>query len=113
MRRTAFSLVELLVALVLLAVGLGAGMRAAGAVARLEGDAARRRRVADVLRARLDTLAVTTCGPDVGGHAASGGITEDWQATSVGGRWHLVVRAGAAGRPALARTWTASVRCRQ
>ena len=113
MRRTAFSLVELLVALVLLAVGLAACMRAAGAVARLEGDAVRRRRVADVLRARLDSLAATACGPDAGGRATAGGVTEDWQATSDGRRWHLVVRAGAIGRPALARTWTASVRCVQ
>jgi len=111
MRRTAFSLVELLVALVLLAVGLAACVRAAAAVARLEGDAARRRLVADVLRARLDSLAATACGPDAAGRAASGGITEDWQATSDGRRWRLVVRAGAIGRPSLSRTWTASVRC--
>ncbi|MHB1313107.1 MAG: prepilin-type N-terminal cleavage/methylation domain-containing protein [Gemmatimonadaceae bacterium] len=111
MRRAAFSLAELLVALVLLAVGLAACVRAASAVARLEGDAGRRRRVAEVLRARLDSLAATACGPDAGDHATSGGVTEDWQATSDGRRWQLVVRVAAIGRPALARTWTASVRC--
>ncbi len=111
MRRAAFSLIELLVALVLLGVGLASFSRAAAAVARLDGDADRRRRLAEVLRTRLDTLATTTCGGALAGAYTADGMIGAWQATSDGRRWHLELQVAVAGRSSLARQWTASVPC--
>lgn len=111
-RRTAFSLVELLTALVLLAVGLAAFVRAAGAVARLENDARLRRALAVVMQARLDSLAARPCGPAHSGQAFHAGIDERWSAVSDGRRWllrdTLVVRA----RPSLGRDYTVALACR-
>jgi prepilin-type N-terminal cleavage/methylation domain-containing protein len=110
--RPAFSLVELLTALVLLTVGLAAFVRAAGAVARLENDARLRRALAVVMQARLDSLAAQPCGPAHFGQAFHAGIDERWSAVSDGRRWllrdTLVVRA----RPSLGRDYTAVLACR-
>jgi prepilin-type N-terminal cleavage/methylation domain-containing protein len=112
MRRAAFSLVELVVSLVLLGVGLAAFARAAAAVARLEGDARRRYRMADVLRARIDSLAALPC-TSASGTASADGIDETWRAESDGRQWTLTVRLGVVGRPALARTESGVVPCRR
>mgnify|MGYP001563764298 CR=1 FL=1 len=109
--RSAFSLVELLTALVLLAVGLAAFARAAAAVARLENDARLRRVLAEATQSRLDSLAAQPCGPARQGQAVRAGVDERWSATSDGRRWSLsdslVVRA----RPTLSRAYVATVPC--
>jgi prepilin-type N-terminal cleavage/methylation domain-containing protein len=110
-RRTAFSLIELLTALVLLAVGLAAFARAAGAVARLENDARLRRAIADVTQARLDSLAAAPCGPSRSGQAQFAGIGERWTATSEGRRWLVSDSLAVRARPTLARAYTAIVTC--
>lgn len=74
----AFSIVELLTALVLLAVGVAAYARAATAVSRLENQAHLRSAVAAVERARLDSLADLPCGTSREGTAAHRGILERW-----------------------------------
>lgn len=81
----AFTIIEILTALVLLAVGLAGFARAAGAVAILERDARLRRAVAESLQARLDSLTGVPCRNDAGTSAASG-IAE---------HWHAVVDSGA------------------
>lgn len=110
-QRTAFSLVELLTALVLLAVGLAAFARAAGAVARLENDARLRRALAEATQSRLDSLAAQPCGPSRGGQAFHEGVDERWSATSDGRRWLLHDSMAVRARPTFARVYVATVPC--
>ena len=109
--RTAFSLIELLTALVLLAVGLAAFARAAGAVARLENDARLRRAMADVTQARLDSLAAAPCGPSRPGQGPPAGIGEGWGATTDGRRWLVSDTLAVRSRPTFARAYAAVVTC--
>ena len=110
-RRSAFSLIELLIALVLLAVGLAAYARAAGAVARLENDARLRRAIAEVTQARLDSLAALPCGPARSGEAHFAGVGEQWSATSDGRRWEVRESIVVLARPTFARRYAAAVAC--
>lgn len=109
--RSAFSLVELLTALVLLAVGLAAFARAAGGVARLENDARLRRALADATQSRLDSLAAEPCGLARRGRAFHAGVDERWSATSDGRRWSLSDSIEVRARPAMARVYAATVPC--
>ncbi|MCX5761931.1 MAG: prepilin-type N-terminal cleavage/methylation domain-containing protein [Gemmatimonadetes bacterium] len=109
--RLAFSLVELLTALVLLSVGLAAFTRAAGGVARLENDARLQRALADVVQARLDSLTSAPCAPSRAGEAHHGGVTERWRAVGDGRRWLLTDSISVPARPTLARTYVAAVTC--
>lgn len=111
-RRLAFSLVELLAALVLLAVGLAAFVRAAGAVARLENDARLRRALAVVMQARLDSIAAWPCGPTQSGQAFHAGIGERWSVVSDGRRWMVRHTIVVPSRPSLGRDYTAALACR-
>lgn len=111
MRRRAFSLVELLTALVLLAVGLAAFVRAAGAVARLDNDARLRRALADVTQARIDSFAAQPCGAPGAGQANHAGVSERWSASSDGRRWLVVDSLAVRSRPSLARTYAVTVSC--
>lgn len=108
----AFSIIELLTALVLLAVGLASAVRAAGAVARLERDARLRRTVAAALRARLDTLRGEPCGSEPSGQAATQGITERWHAVTVGTAFSLTDTVDVAARPSLGRLLVLRIACR-
>jgi len=110
--RRAFSLVELLAALVLLAVGLAAYARAAGAVARLENDAWLRRLVAGALQARLDTLRVEACGAARAGESHQPGVHERWSVVPQGRHLVLDARVEVPARPTLSRRLTAAVPCR-
>lgn len=108
----AFSLVELLTALVLLAVGLAAFVRAAGAIARLESDARLRRVVAQAVRARLDSLAGQPCGAARSGTAEREGVHERWTASPDDGRLQLADSVTVPARPALARVLAVRLACR-
>ncbi len=107
----AFSIIELLTALVLLAVGLAAFVRAAGAVARLDGDARLTHRVAEVLQARLDSLR-RTCGAAQAGETRHDGVHERWQVAPEGWLLRFTDTLDVPSRPALSRRIAASVRCR-
>lgn len=107
----AFSLVELLTALVLLVVGLAAVTRAAGAIARLEGDARLRRVTAAVLGARLDSVTALPCATARGGEATLDGVRERWQ-TVPSGAWLLLLDSVAVpARPALSHVLQVPVAC--
>ena len=112
LRRSGLSLIELLTALVLLAVGLAAYARAAGAVARLENDARLRRALADVTQARLDSLAALPCASARAGQAQFAGVGEKWSARSDGRRWTLTDSIAVRSRPTFARVYSATVACR-
>ena len=107
----AFSLIELLTALVLLAVGLASFVRAAGAVARLENDAMLRRLVAAAMLARLDTLGAAACGDARSGESRRQGVHEQWSVVPQGRHLLLTERIDVAARPAQARRLTATVSC--
>lgn len=109
--RRAFSLVELLAALVLLAVGLAAYARAAGAVARLENDAWLRRLVAGVVQGRLDTLRAEACGAARAGESHQRGVHERWRVVPQGRHLVLDARVEVPARPPLSRRLTASIPC--
>jgi prepilin-type N-terminal cleavage/methylation domain-containing protein len=111
MRRQAFSLAELLVALVLLAVGIAAFARAAGAVARLESRTVRRRAAATALTARLDSLATVPCDASMRGLTALDGVQARWTATPDTARWLVQLDIDAPASSALSRRWQASVPC--
>ncbi len=110
--RRAFSLIELLTALVLLAVGLAAYARAAGAVARLENDALVRRLVAAALQARLDTLRAQACGTARAGESHQAGVHERWSVAPQGRHLVLDVRVEVPARPPLSRGLSAAIPCR-
>lgn len=110
--RPAFSLIELLTALVLLAVGLAAYTRAASAVVRLENDALLRRLVAATLQARLDTLRADACGAARSGESHRQGVHERWSVVPQGRRLLLATRVDVPARPTLARELVAAIACR-
>jgi len=110
--RRAFSLIELLAALVLLAVGLAAYTRAAGAVARLENDALLRRLVAAAVQARLDTLRAQACGDARSGSSNRNGVHERWSVTPQLRHLQLTQRVDVPARPALGHELTATIACR-
>lgn len=106
----AFSIVELLTALVLLAVGLAAFARAAAAVARLDADARLTRAVAEAMQARLDSLALA-CSGARGGEAHGDGISERWFVLADSGHLTVIDTIVVPSRPRLTRGMTATVRC--
>ncbi|MBM3907438.1 MAG: prepilin-type N-terminal cleavage/methylation domain-containing protein [Gemmatimonadetes bacterium] len=110
--RHAFTLVELIVALMLLGVGIAAYARAAAAIARLEGSARLRLTAAAALAARLDSLSGLPCGEARGGVAATEGIHETWRVRPGDGilLWDDSIAVPA--RPALSRRWSLAVACR-
>ena len=108
----AFSIIELLTALVLLTVGLAAFVRAAGAVARLESDARLRHVVAGVLRSRLDTVAGLPCGLGQSGIARQRGVLERWHTVADGRSLRLVDTIDVVPRPTLSRAVSTAVACR-
>jgi prepilin-type N-terminal cleavage/methylation domain-containing protein len=110
--RLAFTLVEVLTALVLLAVGLAASTRAALGVARLENDARARRMVAAIVRARLDSLSASPCPADrQSGDTLRNGIREQWEASPAGSHVELILDLQVVIRPSLSRTYAVSVPC--
>jgi len=82
--RAAFTLVELLVACLVLAVGVLGLASTSVAVARLTGDAARAGTAIERGQARVEALRSSHCAA-AGGSLALGGIAEWWSASSASG----------------------------
>jgi Tfp pilus assembly protein PilV len=80
----AFTLVELLVACLVLATGVLALASTSVAVARLTGDAARAGAAAERAHARMEAMRATQCAA-ASGTSLSGGISEWWSAAPVPG----------------------------
>src|SRR6478735_3615827 len=78
--RPAFTIVELLVAIVVFTIGLVALAATSGLVAAGVGDGGRLT-AADAARTVLDSLGATSCGRVVGGSAAGEGVAIQWSAT--------------------------------
>lgn len=75
------TLVEILVAVIMLAVALGGAMGSAGAVARQMGGGMRQTIAASLAQARLDSLSSLSCAQLVGGLSGTSttrGVKEVW-----------------------------------
>jgi prepilin-type N-terminal cleavage/methylation domain-containing protein len=79
--RAGFTLVEVLVALVLLSVGLVALLGTSGFVTRLIGDGARLSRVAGVVSERFELLRSQGCAPAGGDSARTDEFRVSWNVT--------------------------------
>ncbi|MBI2406874.1 MAG: prepilin-type N-terminal cleavage/methylation domain-containing protein [Gemmatimonadetes bacterium] len=110
--RRGFSIIELLTALTLLAVGLAASTRAASAVARLDGDARLRQAMAATLTARLDSVRGLACGAAQAGVATHFGVVERWAVSPAPRHYQLLDSIDVPSRPRLAHAVQAAVPCR-
>jgi prepilin-type N-terminal cleavage/methylation domain-containing protein len=88
--RPAFSLVEVLIALVLLGVGAAGLASAQLGDQRLRAMAATHATLASRARDRWSALALLPCGADTAGTARGSWGRERWSATVADGRWLLV-----------------------
>lgn len=87
--RRAFTLVEVLVALVLMGVGAAALVTALTGDHRLRERAAESRFAAASVRARIELLAALPCSGDASGVTASAWGSERWNARASASRWSL------------------------
>jgi prepilin-type N-terminal cleavage/methylation domain-containing protein len=83
-RRSAFTLLEVLVAIVILGGGVLAVASGASGVARMVGDAARHALAASVATARLERLTSATCAALSDGSATTRDIEERWTIAPLG-----------------------------
>jgi prepilin-type N-terminal cleavage/methylation domain-containing protein len=88
--RPAFTLVEIIVALTLLAVGAAGLASALTADKKLRDAAQARTRMAAQLRIRLGAIAATRCTSDTSGVVHEWWGDERWRATGTGDRAHLL-----------------------
>ena len=83
--RVGFTLVETIVALVLLEVGMLAMAATAGAAAHDLSDALVRRRAQAIVRSRADWLRPSACvSATAGSRALAGGMIEHWRVDAIG-----------------------------
>jgi prepilin-type N-terminal cleavage/methylation domain-containing protein len=108
-----FSLVEVVVAVVILAVGILALSGTAGAIARMTGMARHASASAVLAVSRLERLRAASCPPGVAtGAATAGRYREEWSATPQGTGGMLRVIVGYDdGRRARADTFETRVTC--
>lgn len=85
LRRRAFTLLEVLVALVLLSVGILGVSTSAALVSRMIGDGARLTLAATVATARLEQLRAIPCASATAGAAVTRGVEERWSVAPMGG----------------------------
>jgi prepilin-type N-terminal cleavage/methylation domain-containing protein len=89
MNRRAFTLVEVLVALMIMGVGVAALVSALTGDRRLRDMAAAHTFAADRARERAELLAILPCAADTSGMAASAWATEHWRASPSRSQWSL------------------------
>jgi prepilin-type N-terminal cleavage/methylation domain-containing protein len=82
--RRGFTLVELMVAILLMAVGVLGLASTAVAVARLSGGAAQQTVAANVAATRFEQLRSASCSTIKAGSATTRGVSERWVVTPVG-----------------------------
>lgn len=79
MNTRGFSLIEVVVAMVILTVGVLGLAASAGAISRLTAEGGRASEAAAVASSRLERLRATPCGSMTNGSATSGQISETWR----------------------------------
>lgn len=88
--RAAFTLIEVLVALVLFAFGMLALAATSAATARSLGTAVRRARAGAAAVERVELLRPLACSAAASGRAALSGLTETWRVDALGRRRMIV-----------------------
>jgi prepilin-type N-terminal cleavage/methylation domain-containing protein len=96
--RPAFTIVELLVAIVIFTIGLVALAATSGLVAGRVGDGGRLTAAAHAARSVLDSLGVMSCGAVMSGSATRDGIGVTWTVTRDSTAAHVDLTVGAALR---------------
>ena len=89
MNRRAFTLVELLVALVMMGVAVAGLVSALTGDRRLRDMAAAHSFAADRARERVELLSMLPCAADTSGTASSAWATEHWRASPLQSHWSL------------------------
>ena len=110
--RPAFTIVELLVAIVVFTIGLVALAATSGLVAAGVGDGGRLTAAAHAARTVLDSLGVMPCGAIVSGSATRDGVAVAWTVTRDSGAAEVDLTVGAALRRGTRRdTYRLAVPC--
>lgn len=90
-RPTGFTIVELIIAIVVLAVGVLGLAGTAAMVTRMVGGGARQTRAANVAASRFERLRTLQCTGVASGSATQGDISERWTVSNAGSNLRLVV----------------------
>lgn len=93
--RPAFTIVELLIAIVVFTIGLVALAATSGLVVASVGDGGRLTAAAHAARSVLDSLGTTACGAVVSGSATRDGVALAWIVTRDSSAAHVDLTAGA------------------
>jgi prepilin-type N-terminal cleavage/methylation domain-containing protein len=117
--RQGFTLVELIVAVMVMAVGVLGIAGTAVAVARLAGGASQQTVAANVAATRFEQLRSVSCGAIRAGSATTRGVSERWAVTSMGAAGGVTtydvvdtVRfTSRSGRTAVLQVYRSDVRC--
>lgn len=83
-RRSGFTVMELIVALVILSIGLLGLAATSGIVMRLIGGGSHQTVAANVALARFEQLRSVSCGRMIGGSAVNRNVREQWSVTPIG-----------------------------
>lgn len=83
-RRSGFTLMELIVAIVILSIGILGLAASSGIVMRMIGGGTHQTVAANVAQARFESLRSLSCGRISGGSASSRNVQETWSVTPVG-----------------------------
>jgi prepilin-type N-terminal cleavage/methylation domain-containing protein len=110
-RRAGFSLIELLVALVLLDLALLAVAGTSAAAARHLAAARARGRLATIAQSRVEWVASQPCGPASGGTVTFPGGTEIWSVSAPSGAIRVVHDSIELGAPPDRYVFTSRVPC--
>lgn len=81
--RRGFTLVELMVAVMLISVGLTGVIATSSAISRMMGGSNREATAATLAASRFETFRGSRCAAIVAGSATTRGITESWKATQI------------------------------
>ena len=84
--RRGFTLVELMVAVLLLSIGLTGVVATSSAISRMMGGSIREATAATLATSRFETLRGSRCAAITGGTATTRGITETWMVTQINPR---------------------------
>ncbi|MFN2400180.1 MAG: prepilin-type N-terminal cleavage/methylation domain-containing protein [Gemmatimonadaceae bacterium] len=84
--RRGFTIVELIVAIMILSIGVLGLASTAAVVAGMMGGGAMRTMAANVAQSRFEALRSVSCGLITAGSATTRGVTERWVATPIGVR---------------------------
>ena len=114
-RARGFTLVELMVAVMVMTVGVLGLASTAGVVTRLMGGAARQTIAANIVQARFEKLRHTSCAQLTAGTATTRHVSERWTVSFPGTGLALVVDSVTfstmSGRPSTVRAYRSYVSC--